>query len=251
VANDDPVRTIEHWIAKFEEAIRKCERRILPTKEARQLDEDMKKALRSALIKDSAAFHMFNSSIETVPLWISAAPYVQPRDCSELGRRVVALREVADQLAPEAFAELAKANKKQYHVGAGEYGRGLRLVYDMMNRATRNLMIVDAYADEKLSHLIESLENDVNIRILGRKPKPAVIAIWKAYRQQGIDVEARSGTTIHDRYLIIDGDEVWSLGASINGCGAKAHTISQIVDKDEREKLLKEFDDAWQTATTV
>ncbi len=249
---DEAIRTIEEWIGKFEEATGLCEQQLLRLEEAVTLESAMRIAVREVLVNDSIPQRLFDRLTRGRMLWLrsTASGFVAPQDCEQLKERIGMLRQVADQLAPQALRELG-ASKRQLHIGAGDPGRALRLVFDLMKRARRKLLIVDRFVDEAVFPLIESLSRAVQVRMLGGKLKPAARVICEGYRRSGRKLDFRSGNTIHDRYLVLDGTEVWSLGTSINGLGLKAHTITQITYEAERDKLISEFEGAWRTGAPL
>ena len=98
-----------------------------------------------------------------------------------------------------------------------------------MSKATTDLPIIDAYADPSVFDFLDGLPPALHVRVLGEhKLSKTVGAILEGYQQEGRKFETRRGNDFHDRYLVIDGSQVWSLG--INGICAKAHTFARFDD---------------------
>jgi hypothetical protein len=254
MVQEETIRTVEGWIAKYEEAIVQCERQLLRQQESAKLEADMRAAMDVALVKDSTPRRIFERMIREASGWVMVSPtgYAGPTDLQRLGLRLVILRKVAAELAPEAVRQ-ALVTKRQNHIGAGERGDAIALVYRLMKRATSELLVIDQYADDAVFRLFASLDDSVNIRLLGTKPRArsAVKTIAEGHQRSGMKLEVRLAETVHDRYLVIDGTEVWSLGASINQLGAKAHDIMEITEEDERKKGIAEFEAAWRAGAPL
>jgi hypothetical protein len=253
MSDEDAIRAVEQLIEMFEEAIEQTGRSLLRTKEALQLDVEMKRRLYATLPVDSAAYRTFERLSKAEPFWITSTPsgYVAPKDQGYLAKRLAILRAVADQFGPEPLRQ-AGAEKHQYHVVAGDHGRARRLIFDLMSRAKSDLGIVDPYADETIFPFVESLDPSVVVQVLaGSKPKAVLKTITGGYQASGRKLDMRKTAAFHDRYLIIDGAEVWSLGASINHAGKSAFTISRVSDDAARNKIVADFAAAWSSGAPL
>jgi hypothetical protein len=253
MADDEALRTLEEWIDKLEDARDLCRRGLLRSDEPLELETQMQRELRATLPPSGTASRVFELGVRELPLLEHDRPSGKAgvRDGNHLWCRVSLLRDVAEQFGPEALPQTG-VEKRQHHIPAGEPGRARRLLYGLMSKAAADLLVVDAYADESAFPYLESLEPALQVRVLGgRRLSPAVKAILEGYQQQGRKFEIRRGSAIHDRYLVIDGAQVWSLGASINGLGAKAHTLSRIDDDAERTKIIAELEAAWLAGTSI
>jgi hypothetical protein len=122
----------------------------------------------------------------------------------------------------------------------------------IIRQSQRLLRICDSYMDEKL---IEEL-TDVNakeIRLLMRTPKGLFLQRLEAAQKQFPSkcIEARESDKFHDRYYIVDDDQVWSLGASYNKAGQKATLISRIRSDSERDRVISDFERWWLLAKSI
>jgi hypothetical protein len=240
----DAISTVEAWISQFEKTIAECRRGPVDRLAAGQMDDQMMTEVERVLTRDSVAWRLFDSRIRQATLWLSAAPYLRPKDAAALGRRVAALREIADALAPTEVREAMLA-QRHYHIGAGQRGRALSIALGLMKEANSDLLVVDAYADDALMRLIAGLDPKVRVRIVIGRADPSIQTMREAYRADGRAIELRKAKTIHDRYLVIDHAAVWSMGASFNRFGAKAHDIMRTTEEPARSDQVAEFEAAW------
>jgi hypothetical protein len=120
--------------------------------------------------------------------------------------------------------------------------------------ATRELTIVDAYADTTIFHMLSARSvAGLTVRILCSKYAPAVAAEATRFVAQypGIAIETRQSRDFHDRFIVIDGIACVHVGSSLKDAGRTACMISRVEDDLTRTALLKALADAWVEATVV
>lgn len=107
--------------------------------------------------------------------------------------------------------------------------------YELTSRIIRSakisIVLIDNYIDEStLTHLAKK-EKNVKVLLLSKSiGKPLQLDIQKANQQYG-NFEAKSFTQSHDRFLMIDGKEVYHLGASLKDLGKKWFAFSKLEAK--------------------
>ena len=126
-----------------------------------------------------------------------------------------------------------------------------KLLLKTMKRAKKSLAVVDPYLDEEIFDYIESLDISIDICLITGTPKPMFRQLYNALKTKRSNIEAKEYHLCHDRFLVLNGFEVWHLGASINGAGKKAFMISKVVDSDERNRLLSDFNAWWSNGTII
>ena len=104
---------------------------------------------------------------------------------------------------------------------------------------------MDEYLDDTVFDYIESLNPGILVKLLTGINKPIFPRLLRTLQAQGTKVEARANTQCHDRFVVLDSQEVWHLGASINGIGKKAFMISRVKDAEELSNLLGDFQQWW------
>ena len=100
---------------------------------------------------------------------------------------------------------------------------------DIMNMASKGLIIIDRYADKSVLDMISKIDKKV---ILITKEKGLLKSIdLKKYNKQYHNLTILYNNTFHDRYLILDEKEVYHLGASLNHAGSKTFGVNKLEDK--------------------
>jgi hypothetical protein len=176
------------------------------------------------------------------------------------GNLVELAKEVL-QIANDNFCIPIKPNYQfsdgeqfQYHVTAKK----------IFERASGSLMFIDNYANDEILNYINNYcdcdsINDIQIvcndqipnsKSAERRIKPlkhAILYFSKEYKN--INIEARSSSKVHDRYIITD-KEVWNMGTSLKDGGNKVCTMSQLKDNAESETRTM-FREIWDESIPI
>lgn len=122
----------------------------------------------------------------------------------------------------------------------------------VIRQAEKSLWICDGYMDEKvIEELTEVIANE--IKLLTHEPKGLFTQRLTALKKQFYSktIEAKRSDKYHDRFYIIDNDQIWTLGASFNKAGQKATLLSRIRSDNEKQKIIKDFENWWKSALPI
>lgn len=159
------------------------------------------------------------------------------------------------QLIKTAIEELKLQTNKEENINSKYFPADSSLnlqkaINKIVCSAVGQLWVCDAYMDKLI---IEELTdtNAVEIRLLTKEPKQKNLFIERylaAKKQLGTKkIEIRINTNLHDRYFIVDENDLWSLGTSYNEkAGGKATTLTKI--SDDKQKIIDDFKNCWDTA---
>lgn len=104
--------------------------------------------------------------------------------------------------------------------------------------------------DEKIiEELTEVIAPD--IKLLTKHPKPLFKQRLAAAQQQFSgtkQIQAKITNAIHDRFFIIDENQVWSFGTSYNNAGNLPTTITKIKPDKDIQKIMVNFKSLWNAA---
>ncbi len=120
----------------------------------------------------------------------------------------------------------------------GQVFDAYEFVSKIIRSAQRFIVLIDNYIDENtLTHLAKK-KNDVKVLLLTKTiNNQLILDIRKAVEQYG-GFEIQKFTLSHDRFLIIDNEEVYHLGASLKDLGKKWFAFSKL-DKSSVKNILK------------
>ena len=92
----------------------------------------------------------------------------------------------------------------------------LIIMKTIVSSAATELLVVDPYANRALWTLVRNIPPSVKVRILtDRMTADFLLAAKKFAARHGNWVEIRQTTKYHDRFIVLDGNTCWHLGASI------------------------------------
>ncbi|MCM1053224.1 MAG: hypothetical protein NC483_04555 [Ruminococcus sp.] len=105
------------------------------------------------------------------------------------------------------------------------------LIVDIIKKANKSIIIIDNYIDESILKMFGKKKKDVKvILITSNNTKINNIDIEK-FNKEYTKLEIRKSTKYHDRFIIIDKEQLYHLGASIKDLGNKCFGINKIEDK--------------------
>ncbi|MBS1736604.1 MAG: virulence RhuM family protein, partial [Bacteroidetes bacterium] len=110
----------------------------------------------------------------------------------------------------------------------GQVFDAYQLASKIIRSAKKNIVLIDNYIDENtLTHLAKK-KKDVNVTLLSKtNSKQLTLDLQKANEQYGNFI-LKNFSTSHDRFLIIDGKDIYHLGASLKDLGKKWFAFSKL-----------------------
>jgi len=252
MTQDAIIVEIENVLERLEITLDQCTRKLLRVEEAQKVIAETDRKLEELLPPDSTAFRIYDRSKREHTLWWkeTISGYVHPCDCKNIEQWVKIVRTILNEYEPE-FLRGECVEKKQYFLSPGDVYRAKKLLLKTMKRAKKSLAVVDPYLDEEIFDYIESLDVLVDIQLITANQKPMFRQLYSVLKTTRPNIEAKVYHHCHDRFLVIDGSEVWHLGASINGVGKKASMINKVIDLAERNRLLSDFNAWWSNGAVI
>ena len=139
--------------------------------------------------------------------------------------------KVFDQLQNEE-------NIKQKIFFEGQIYDAYSLIIDIFKKANKKILIIDNYIDDSVLKMLTKKNNNVEVVILtSDKSNIQQIDIQKFNKEYPILKVAKTNK-FHDRFIIIDNEEMYHLGASIKDLGKKCFGINKIEDVEIIEKIF-------------
>ena len=125
-------------------------------------------------------------------------------------------------------------------------------IRDVLARASREILLVDAYVGTSFLRTLKALNPPLAIRILtvAKNLKADFRVEAEAFKKQmpGMTVEMRATNDFHDRFIVIDDVEVYHVGASIKDAGNRAFMINHIQDPPNIRNIRQIIDQTWTAA---
>lgn len=133
----------------------------------------------------------------------------------------------------EKFDEKRKVNEIYFN---GQIYDAYHKIKEIFNEAEKELIIIDAYADDTILDIVKRL--NIKVTIITRENNLLTKQDIIKYNKQYNNLVVKYDNTFHDRYFILDGKALYHCGASINRIGYKTFSITLVSDEEILCSLL-------------
>ena len=131
------------------------------------------------------------------------------------------------------FEEKRKVNEIYFD---GQIYDAYSKIQEIFNEATKEITIIDNYADYTLLDIIKRLK--IKVTIITKPNNLLTKQDIIKYSKQYNNLKVIYDNTFHDRYFILDNKIVYHCGASINRIGYKTFSITLINDEEICQTLI-------------
>ena len=144
-----------------------------------------------------------------------------------------------DKKFDEVFNQLQlEENIKQRIFFDGQIYDAYSIIIDIIKKANKKILIIDNYIDDSILKMLTKKKNNVEVVILtSNKSNIQNIDIQKFNKEYPILKIAKTNK-FHDRFIVLDNEEMYHLGASIKDLGRKCFGINKIEDKEIIERII-------------
>ena len=137
------------------------------------------------------------------------------------------------KLLQESFNKLSTKEKINHNFYNGQIYDAYSLLIDILNKAKKEIIIIDNYAGKELFDITKDIK--VNIKIYTKNIDEVS---KKKYMQEYSNIEIITTDIFHDRFIIIDNKELYNLGSSLKDIGKKCTSINRIEDSTILKELI-------------
>ena len=129
------------------------------------------------------------------------------------------------RLLQESFNKLSAKEKINHIFYDGQIYDAYSLLIDILNKAKKEIIIIDNYAGKELFDITKDIK--LNIKIYTKNIDEIS---KKKYMQEYSNIEITTTDIFHDRFIILDNKELYNLGSSLKDIGKKCTSINRIED---------------------
>ena len=137
------------------------------------------------------------------------------------------------RLLQESFNKLSTKEKINHIFYNGQIYDAYSLLIDILNKAKKEIIIIDNYAGKELFDITKDIK--VNIKIYTKNIDEVS---KKKYMQEYSNIEIITTDIFHDRFIILDNKELYNLGSSLKDIGKKCTSINRIEDSTILKELI-------------
>jgi phage regulator Rha-like protein len=97
----------------------------------------------------------------------------------------------------------------------GQVFDAYNFVSDLFRKAKKSIVIVDNYVDDTVLVHLTKIKKGVQVKIVTKSVSDQFSLDIKKFEEQYFHIEVKASKSIHDRFIIIDGEVLYHLGASL------------------------------------
>lgn len=120
----------------------------------------------------------------------------------------------------------------------GQIFDAYKFISDLVKSAKKSIVLIDNYVDESVLHLLSKRNRNVNCIIYTAKANHQFKLDLEKHNSQYSTIDVKEFSKSHDRFLILDDEIVYHIGASLKDLGKKWFAFSKI-NLDAKELLMK------------
>ncbi len=111
-------------------------------------------------------------------------------------------------------------------------------IIDIIKRAKTDIVLIDGYVNNEVLDMLSKKNPGVNALIYTYPNAQISITDVNRFNAQYPKIEVKTTTKVHDRYLIIDKSELYTIGASLKDLGKKCFSFMLMNDNNLIAELL-------------
>ena len=138
------------------------------------------------------------------------------------------------------ISEREESNQKVFF--NGQIYDAFSLLVKLILKANDEIILIDGYVDIETLNLLSKKNEGVSVIVYTRYGTKLNDIDIKNFNKQYPLLEVKYTKNFHDRFLIVDGEETYHIGASIKDAGKKCFGINLIEDGDIVKEILKRLD---------
>ena len=130
----------------------------------------------------------------------------------------------------------------------GQIFDAYNLILDIFKSAKRRIVVFDNYVDDSVLKMLAEKAAGVDAVIVTAKPGKIASQHVDKFNQQYPTLKLIEQTDIHDRFIVVDDDTVYHVGASLKDLGKKCFGITVLEDTDAKNAILRKLQAIHQSA---
>ena len=187
-------------------------------------------AMLSAVLRSKTAVEI---SIKIIKAFVEMKRFIQHNvnvfaRLDSVERRQIAFETETEKKFEKIFQALDEGKpSKQGIFFDGQIYDAYTFVCDLVRKAKKSLLLIDNYVDDSVMTLLGKRRSGVTAVIYTKSISKQLALDLKKHNQQYPPIKIRKFINAHDRFLIIDGKEIYHFGASLKDLGKKWFAFSR------------------------
>lgn len=151
--------------------------------------------------------------------------YIENKFDTKLYNHDVQLKEISEQV--NYFVQKSMPPVQGVFYG-GEIFEAYKFVSNLIKIANESIIVIDNYIDESVLTMLDKRKDGVMATIYTDKISNQLKLDLERHNKQYSAIEIQTVKNIHDRFVIIDNEDVFHIGASLKDLGKKLFAFSKL-----------------------
>jgi hypothetical protein len=151
--------------------------------------------------------------------------YIENKFDNKLYNHDVQLKEINEQI--NYFVQKSMPPVQGVFYG-GEIFEAYKFMTDLIKIANESIIVIDNYIDESVLTMLDKRKDGVMATIYTDKISNQLKLDLERHNKQYSAIEIQTVKDIHDRFVIIDNEDVFHIGASLKDLGKKLFAFSKL-----------------------
>ena len=151
--------------------------------------------------------------------------YIENKFDTKLYNHDVQLKEISEQI--NYFVQKSMPPVQGVFYG-GEIFEAYKFVSNLIKIANESIIVIDNYIDESVLTMLDKRKDGVMATIYTDKISNQLKLDLERHNKQYSAIEIQTVKDIHDRFVIIDNEDVFHIGASLKDLGKKLFAFSKL-----------------------
>lgn len=162
---------------------------------------------------------------------------------SEVELNQLEYQKKTDEKLDEIFEYISDHEESQQKIFYdGQIYDAFSLLIDLVGSATKSIVLVDNYVDVGTLNILSKKNDDVSVTIYTVKKTRLSDKDVETFNQQYPKLDVKYTGVFHDRFLILDDEKAYHIGASLKDAGKKCFAISLLNDSGVIYDILQRLD---------
>jgi hypothetical protein len=237
-------------LQEVEEGIRLGKKGLLRLEECSDLEKRAQEAIDNSLVEGSELWREYDKERrQTRYKSVTRDGYLALNDIGEL--------ELWKDYIKKLLNKESETIKKERVIKTDDHYIARKILREILNKAKGSIAIQDNYIDETLFVLLDPCKQknpNLQIRILttDRYTKAFKYDLSAFIKQYGnTEAKIHKVADCHDRFILIDGKELYHSGYSFKDLGQRLSAINLMEDEEEKKKFIDEFENWWKSGMNI
>ena len=121
----------------------------------------------------------------------------------------------------------------------GDFFDAFEYIVDIIRKAKKSIILIDPYCDNKALSYLKYKNSEVDVSVCNGPSSKLELEEIERFKSQYGEIKVKTIEDLHDRFLIIDEEECYDLGASLNYAGKKLFVINKIDKLSVVKEIVK------------